>query len=167
MKPKTFCDATYDFSDPKVTPQMIMIRFVKCERIFMIGSNIRNFLTNNFLFFFFTMISFDDAVNSNVQPIYDALFTPDRKNPNGCPIRGQSSISSCKLRISFVLPYFKYCAWLKNVFFEWFDTYYSILKSLFWWVCSGTFYLSHQWTDYRLVQQLYKDGHDVALHSTS
>jgi len=64
------------------------------------------------------MISFDDAVNSNVQPIYEALFTPERKNPNGCPIR-------------------------------------------------GTFYLSHQWTDYRLVQQLYKDGHYITLHSTS
>ncbi|OQV19603.1 hypothetical protein BV898_06377 [Hypsibius exemplaris] len=64
------------------------------------------------------MISFDDAVNSNVQPIYDALFTPERKNPNGCPIR-------------------------------------------------GSFYLAHQWTDYRLVQQLYRDGHDVMLHSTS
>ncbi|GAU93069.1 hypothetical protein RvY_05058 [Ramazzottius varieornatus] len=64
------------------------------------------------------ILSFDDAVNSNVQPIYDALFTGERKNPNGCPIR-------------------------------------------------GTFYLSHQWTDYRLVQQLYKDGHDIGLHSTS
>ncbi|XP_055341597.1 chitin deacetylase 1-like isoform X2 [Paramacrobiotus metropolitanus] len=64
------------------------------------------------------VLSFDDAVNSNVQPIYDALFNPDLKNPNGCPIR-------------------------------------------------GTFYLSHQWTDYRMVQQLFKDGHDFALHSVS
>lgn len=64
------------------------------------------------------IISFDDAVNSNVQPIYEALFTPERKNPNGCPIR-------------------------------------------------GSFYLAHQWTDYRLVQQLYRDGHDIMLHSTS
>ena len=83
------------------------------------------------------LLSFDDAVNSNVmvrfctvivldhfyrscylQPIYDALFNSNLTNPNGCPIR-------------------------------------------------GTFYLSHQWTDYRLVQKLFKDGHDFGLHSVS
>jgi hypothetical protein len=64
------------------------------------------------------LLSFDDAVNSNVLPIYEALFNANLTNPNGCPVR-------------------------------------------------ATFYLSHQWTDYRLVQQLYKNGHDFGLHSTS
>ena len=32
---------------------------------------------------------------------------------------------------------------------------------------SATFYVSHEWTDYGLVQSLYSDGHEVASHSIS
>lgn len=29
----------------------------------------------------------------------------------------------------------------------------------------GTFYVSHEYTDYRYVEQLWKDGHEMASHS--
>lgn len=32
---------------------------------------------------------------------------------------------------------------------------------------SATFYVSHEWTDYRLVQDLYADGHEFASHTIS
>ena len=31
----------------------------------------------------------------------------------------------------------------------------------------ATFYISHEWTDYAQVQNLYADGHEVASHSIS
>lgn len=46
------------------------------------------------------------------------IFTDDRKNPNGCPIR-------------------------------------------------GTFYISHQYTNYRDVQYLWNVGHEIAAHSVT
>ena len=30
---------------------------------------------------------------------------------------------------------------------------------------SATFYVSHEWTDYQQVQNLYADGHEIASHS--
>ena len=32
---------------------------------------------------------------------------------------------------------------------------------------SATFYVSHEWTDYSQVQNLYADGHEMASHSVS
>jgi len=32
---------------------------------------------------------------------------------------------------------------------------------------SATYYLSHEWTDYKQVQNLYADGHEIASHSIS
>lgn len=32
---------------------------------------------------------------------------------------------------------------------------------------SGTFYVSHEWTDYVQVQNLYADGHELASHTVS
>lgn len=32
---------------------------------------------------------------------------------------------------------------------------------------SGTFYVSHEWTDYSQVQNLYSDGHEMASHTVS
>jgi len=32
---------------------------------------------------------------------------------------------------------------------------------------AATFYVSHEWTDYGLVQSLYSDGHEIASHSIS
>jgi len=31
----------------------------------------------------------------------------------------------------------------------------------------GTFFVSHEWTDYALVQNLYTDGHEIASHTVS
>ena len=31
----------------------------------------------------------------------------------------------------------------------------------------ATFYISHEWTDYTQVQNLYADGHEIASHSIS
>jgi len=32
---------------------------------------------------------------------------------------------------------------------------------------TATFYVSHEWTDYSQVQNLYSDGHEMASHSVS
>lgn len=31
----------------------------------------------------------------------------------------------------------------------------------------ATFFVSHEWTDYALVQNLYADGHEIASHTVS
>ena len=31
----------------------------------------------------------------------------------------------------------------------------------------ATFYISHEWTDYNMVQDLYADGHEMASHTVS
>jgi peptidoglycan/xylan/chitin deacetylase (PgdA/CDA1 family) len=31
----------------------------------------------------------------------------------------------------------------------------------------ATFFVSHEWTDYALVQNLYADGHEIASHTIS
>ncbi|XP_043270811.1 chitin deacetylase 1 isoform X2 [Venturia canescens] len=63
-------------------------------------------------------ITFDDAVNADNFNLYTKLFSNDRKNANGCPIR-------------------------------------------------GTFYVSHQYTNYRDVQYLWNVGHEIAAHSVT
>lgn len=32
---------------------------------------------------------------------------------------------------------------------------------------TGTFYVSHEWTDYSQIQNLYADGHEFASHTIS
>jgi len=64
------------------------------------------------------ILTFDDSVNDLNKGLYQEIFHPSRKNPNGCPI-------------------------------------------------AATFYVSHEWTDYGLVQSLYSDGHEIASHSIS
>lgn len=32
---------------------------------------------------------------------------------------------------------------------------------------AATFYVSHEWTDYSQVQNLYSDGHEIASHSVT
>jgi len=62
-------------------------------------------------------ITFDDAVNSENWDIYiKKLFSPSRKNPNGCPIH-------------------------------------------------GTFYVSHEYTNYAMIHKLANLGHEIAVHS--
>lgn len=63
------------------------------------------------------LLTFDDTISADNWKLYnDTIFTPNRKNPNGCPIR-------------------------------------------------GTFFISHQYTDYQKVQQLWIDNHEVSVHS--
>lgn len=63
------------------------------------------------------IITFDDAVNSENWDLYNKeLFTMDRLNPNGCPIR-------------------------------------------------GTYFISHQYTNYQHVQKMWNGGHEIAVHS--
>lgn len=64
----------------------------------------------------FVLVTFDDGVSELNYDLYMRLF--NRKNPNGCPIR-------------------------------------------------GTFFLSHEWTDYGMVQNLYSMGHEIASHTIS
>ena len=62
------------------------------------------------------ILTFDDAVNNENWEIYQKVFTSNRTNGNGCPIR-------------------------------------------------STFFLSHEYTNYRHVQKLWNDGHEIAVHS--
>jgi hypothetical protein len=63
------------------------------------------------------LLTFDDAINFENWDLYtQQLFTSNRKNANGCPIR-------------------------------------------------GTFYVSHQYTNYQQTQKLWNDGHEIAVHS--
>ena len=61
-------------------------------------------------------ITFDDAINNNNIDLYAEIFNQQRKNPNGCDIK-------------------------------------------------GTFYVSHQYTNYAMVQKLWNQGHEIAVHS--
>ncbi|XP_014235984.1 uncharacterized protein LOC106658498 [Trichogramma pretiosum] len=63
-------------------------------------------------------LSFEDAVNPDNFDSFIKMFTDDRKNPNGCPIR-------------------------------------------------ATFFVSHQYTNYRDVQHLWNLGHEIAIHSVT
>ena len=62
------------------------------------------------------ILTFDDSLNDLNKKLYESIFHPIRRNPNGCPI-------------------------------------------------SATFYVSHEWTDYSHVQNVYSDGHEIASHS--
>lgn len=62
------------------------------------------------------VLTFDDAVNNENWEIYQKIFTSNRTNANGCPIK-------------------------------------------------ATFFLSHEYTNYRHVQKLWNDGHEIAIHS--
>lgn len=63
------------------------------------------------------VLTFDDAINfENWDFFTTKLFTPNRKNPNGCPIK-------------------------------------------------ATFYVSHQFTNYQMVQKMWNDGHEISVHS--
>ena len=64
------------------------------------------------------MLSFDDAVNGQVNGFYDTLFDGELKNPNGCN-------------------------------------------------ATATFFVSHEYTEYQMVQKLYHKRHDIADHTIS
>ncbi|XP_014609086.1 PREDICTED: uncharacterized protein LOC106789421 [Polistes canadensis] len=61
-------------------------------------------------------ITFSDAINAENFDLFAKIFSNDKRNPNGCSIR-------------------------------------------------GTFYVSHQFTNYRDVQYLWNKGHEIAVHS--
>jgi hypothetical protein len=64
------------------------------------------------------MMTFDGAVNLNNFDHYKRVFTSDRKNSNGCPIR-------------------------------------------------GTFFVSHEYSNYNMIQRLAHDGHEIATETIS
>ena len=65
------------------------------------------------------MLTFDDAVNDQVDKYYQDLFgTGELKNPNGCTV-------------------------------------------------TATFFVSHEYTEYQMVQALYHNRHDIADHTIS
>ena len=64
------------------------------------------------------MLSFDDAVNGQVNGFYETLFDGKLKNPNGCNV-------------------------------------------------TATFFISHEYTEYQMVQALYHNRHDIADHTIS
>lgn len=64
------------------------------------------------------ILTFDSLNFENWELYTEKIFTPNRKNPNGCPIR-------------------------------------------------GTFFISHQYTNYQQVQKMWNDGHEVAINSVS
>jgi len=64
------------------------------------------------------IMTFDGAVNLNNFDHYQRVFTSERKNPNGCPIR-------------------------------------------------GTFFVSHEYSNYNMIQQLAHDGHEIATETIS
>ncbi|CAH1407765.1 unnamed protein product [Nezara viridula] len=64
------------------------------------------------------LLTFDGAVNLNNYDHYKRVFSPDRQNPNGCPIR-------------------------------------------------GTFFVSHEYCNYNMVQSLAHDGHEIGTETIS
>jgi len=90
------------------------------------------------------VISFDDAVTvTNYQNYSDILN--NRLNPNGCPIKVQDL--SCVQSNHFL----KMCL-LKIP---------KILFTLY----QATFFVSHEYNNYTLVNDLYKTGNEIAIHS--
>lgn len=64
------------------------------------------------------LMTFDGAVNVNNYDHYTNVFTPNRTNPNGCPIR-------------------------------------------------GTFFISHEYSNYEQIQRLHYEGHELAVETIS
>ncbi len=64
------------------------------------------------------LLTFDGAINLNNFDHYKRVFASNRKNPNGCPIR-------------------------------------------------GTFFVSHEYCDYNMVQQLSHEGHEIGTETIS
>lgn len=64
------------------------------------------------------LLTFDGAVNLNNYEHYKKVFNKQRKNPNGCEIK-------------------------------------------------GTFFISHEYSNYQMIQQLASEGHEIATETIS
>lgn len=64
------------------------------------------------------LLTFDGAVNLNNYEHYKKVFNKERKNPNGCLIK-------------------------------------------------GTFFISHEYSNYQMIQQLAHDGHEIGTETIS
>lgn len=81
-----------------------------------------------------------DALNFENWELYtQTVFTDKRKNPNGCPIRVRKGFGKhlYKLYIFFFVK------------------------------PQGTFFISHQYTNYQQVQKMWNDGHEIGINSVS
>ncbi|KAI8117990.1 hypothetical protein CVS40_10200 [Lucilia cuprina] len=122
------------------------------------------------------LITFDDAVSTLNIDYYDEIFNNEtRKNPNGCPIRGTFYVSH-EWTDYGDLPV-EQVPQIVLITFD--DSVNDLNKQLYIDLfekgrvnpngcpITATFYVSHEWTDYSQVQNLYSDGHEMASHTVS
>ncbi|XP_045537146.1 chitin deacetylase 1 [Papilio machaon] len=114
LSDEAWCDVTNDPNSAEpCDPSMCLLPDCFCTKT---GKEIPGNLVPNQTPQMITL-TFNGAVNHENWDIYNKhLFTSDRKNPNGCPIK-------------------------------------------------ATFFVSHPYTNYRHVQKLWNDGHEIAVHS--
>ncbi|KOB79386.1 Chitin deacetylase-like 5 [Operophtera brumata] len=130
------------------------------------------------------LITFDDAVNDLNKPYYEELFERGRVNPNGCPISATFYVSHEWTDYSQVqnlyadgeLPVEQ----VPQIVLLTFDDSVNDLNKVLYQdlfekgrvnpngcPIAATFYVSHEWTDYSQVQNLYSAGHEIASHTIS
>merc|ERR1711942_282122 len=85
-RPSVESDATVSVSQPEEKAKPCTERLCQLPECFCSGIKVPKDLPAETIPQF-VMLTFDDSINPNVAEFYDKLFK-DRKNPNGCPIRG-------------------------------------------------------------------------------
>merc|ERR1711942_2598 len=85
-RPSVESDATVSVSQPEEKAKPCTERLCQLPECFCSGIKVPKDLPAETIPQF-VMPTFDDSINPNVAEFYDKLFK-DRKNPNGCPIRG-------------------------------------------------------------------------------
>ncbi|KAJ8980638.1 hypothetical protein NQ317_017934 [Molorchus minor] len=141
------------------------------------------------------LITFDDAVNDLNKQYYIDLFENGRKNPNGCPITATFYVSHEWTDYSQVQNLYADGHEMAShtvsigdfpveqvpqiVLLTFDDSVNDLNKGLYMDLfekgrvnpngcpIAATFYVSHEWTDYSQVQNLYSDGHEIASHTVS
>nr|CAD7402609.1 unnamed protein product [Timema cristinae] len=130
------------------------------------------------------LLTFDDAVNDLNKVLYSDLFEKSRKNPNGCPISATYYVSHEWTDYSQVQNLYADGDYTTEeipqiVLLTFDDSANDLNKGLYSDLfekgrtnpngcpIAATFYVSHEWTDYSHVQNLYASGHEIASHSIS
>ncbi|EDX03162.1 GD22994 [Drosophila simulans] len=136
----------------------------------------------------FVLMTFDDAVNTINIDLYEELFNnKSRKNPNGCSWRGTFYLSHEWTDYVMVQDLYSQGHEMAShtvsipqiVLLTFDDSVNDLNKQLYTDLfekgrvnpngcpITATFYVSHEWTDYSQVQNLYADGHEMASHTVS
>ncbi|KAI8033683.1 hypothetical protein M5D96_013561 [Drosophila gunungcola] len=134
------------------------------------------------------LMTFDDAVNIINIDLYEELFNnKSRINPNGCPWRGTFYLSHEWTDYGLVQDLYSQGHEMAShtvsipqiVLLTFDDSVNDLNKQLYTDLfekgrvnpngcpITATFYVSHEWTDYSQVQNLYADGHEMASHTVS